>query len=150
MTERIDVQEVAPELYAAILGVERYVRGAVDHTVLELVKLRASILNGCAFCIDMHSAEALRAGERLERLFGVAAWEEAPFYDERERAALALTDAVTRLGPHGVPDDVWDGAAAAFTERELADLVGAIGVINLWNRLAIAARSTPLSARTAA
>ena len=76
--------------------------------MLELVKLRASMLNGCAFCVDMHSREALAAGESSRRLFAVAAWREAPFFDERERAALALTDAVTRLGEHGVPDDVWD------------------------------------------
>lgn len=146
MTPRMHPARVAPGLMKAIRDVESYVRSNVDPTLLALVKLRASFVNGCAFCVDMHSAEALEAGERVERLFGLAAWREAPFYTDPERAALALTDAVTRLGDGGVPDDVWAEAAAAFDEKQLADLVGAIGVINLWNRVAIGFRTTPLSA----
>jgi AhpD family alkylhydroperoxidase len=144
MEQRMDAAEVAPELYRALLGVETYLRSAVDHTLYELVKLRASYINECAFCIDMHSSDALAAGESLERLFGVAAWHEGPWYTDAERAALALTDAVTRLGPDGVPDDVWDEAAAHFDERQLADLVGAAGMINLWNRLCITTRKRPV------
>ncbi|GAB3943592.1 hypothetical protein GCM10027614_32480 [Micromonospora vulcania] len=104
--QRMNAAEVAPKAYQAVLGLEKYVQTNVDHTVLELVKLRASMLNGCAYCVDMHSRDALGAGESSRRLFAVAAWREAPFFDERERAALALTDAVTKLGEHGVPDDV--------------------------------------------
>ena len=126
-----------------MLGLEKYVQTNVDHTVLELVKLRASMLNGCAFCVDMHSRDALAAGESSRRLFAVAAWREAPFFDERERTALALTDAVTRLGEHGVPDEVWDAAAKVWSEKELADLVVAIATINVWNRIAVTSRTEP-------
>ncbi|MEU7935698.1 carboxymuconolactone decarboxylase family protein [Micromonospora echinofusca] len=139
--QRINVAEVAPQAYQAVLGLEKYVRANVGHTVLELVKLRASMLNGCAFCVDMHSRDALAAGEADRRLFAVAAWREAPFFDERERTALALTDAVTRLGEHGVPDDVWDAAAKVWSEKELADLLMAIATINVWNRIAVTCRT---------
>ncbi|MCL7460113.1 carboxymuconolactone decarboxylase family protein [Micromonospora echinofusca] len=139
--QRINVAEVAPQAYQAVLGLEKYVRANVGHTVLELVKLRASMLNGCAFCVDMHSRDALAAGESDRRLFAVAAWREAPFFDERERTALALTDAVTRLGEHGVPDDVWDAAAKVWPEKELADLLMAIATINVWNRIAVTCRT---------
>ncbi|WP_406041788.1 carboxymuconolactone decarboxylase family protein [Micromonospora sp. NBC_00898] len=140
---RIDMAAVAPEAYRAVLGLEKYVQTNVDHTVLELVKLRASMLNGCSFCVDMHSRDALAAGESSRRLFAVAAWREAPFFDERERTALALTDAVTRLGEHGVPDEVWDAAAKVWSEKELADLVVAIATINVWNRIAVTSRTEP-------
>ena len=140
---RIDMAAVAPQAYQAVLGLEKYVRTNLDHTVLELVKLRASMLNGCAFCVDMHSRDALAAGESSRRLFAVAAWREAPFFTERERTALALTDAVTRLGEHGVPDEVWDAAAKVWSEKELADLVVAIATINVWNRIAVTSRTEP-------
>ncbi|MEU4383048.1 carboxymuconolactone decarboxylase family protein [Micromonospora echinofusca] len=139
--QRMNVAEVAPQAYQAVLGLEKYVRANVGHTALELVKLRASMLNGCAFCVDMHSRDALAAGESDRRLFAVAAWREAPFFDERERTALALTDAVTRLGEHGVPDDVWDAAAKVWSEKELADLLMAIATINVWNRIAVTCRT---------
>jgi AhpD family alkylhydroperoxidase len=144
---RLASWKVAPEGYQAVLGLEKYAAGAVDPVVYELVKLRASMINGCSFCVDMHSRDAAKAGEDSRRLFAVAAWREAPFFTRRERAALALTDAVTRLGEHGVPDDVWDEAATVWSERELADLLIAIATINVWNRLSIAtARSGPVMA----
>ncbi|MFI7026542.1 carboxymuconolactone decarboxylase family protein [Micromonospora sp. NPDC049900] len=139
--QRMNVAKVAPGAFGAVMGLEKYVRANVDHTVLELVKLRASILNGCAYCVDMHSQEALGAGESSRRLFAVAAWREAPFFDQRERTALALTDAVTRLGEHGVPDDVWEDAAKVWPEKALADLVLAIATINVWNRIAVTFRN---------
>ncbi|MEU4775610.1 carboxymuconolactone decarboxylase family protein [Micromonospora sp. NPDC023644] len=139
--QRMNVAEVAPQAYQAVLGLEKYVRANVGHTVLALVKLRASMLNGCAFCVDMHSRDALAAGESDRRLFAVATWREAPFFDERERTALALTDAVTRLGEHGVPDDVWDAAAKVWSEKELADLLMAVATINVWNRIAVTCRN---------
>ncbi|SBT46123.1 carboxymuconolactone decarboxylase family protein [Micromonospora auratinigra] len=141
--QRMDLARVAPEAYRAVSGLETYIRGNLDHTVLELVKVRASMLNGCAFCVDMHTRDALAAGESSRRLFAVAAWREAPFFDERERTALALTDAVTRLGEHGVPDEVWDAAAEVWSERELADLVVAIATINVWNRIVVSTRRQP-------
>ena len=111
-----------------------------------LVKLRASLVNGCAFCIDMHWAEARAAGEPEERLAQLGAWAESPYYaDARERAALALTDAMTLVAATHVPDDVWAEAARHFDAGELADLVFAIGAINLWNRIEIATRALPAS-----
>src|SRR5690606_14451811 len=145
MSQRMSVAEVAPEGFHAVLQLEQYVRKAVDPKVLELVKLRASMLNGCAFCVDMHSQDALANGESTRRLFAVSAWREAPFFTARERAALALTDAVTRLGEHGVPDAVWDEAAAVFAEEELANLIIAIATINVWNRIAVSTRTQPPS-----
>lgn len=143
MEQRLKFAETAPEAYAAVRGLEKYNRKAVDPVVYELVKLRASILNGCSFCVDMHSHEALDAGETPQRLFGVGAWHEAPFYTEKERAALALTDAVTRLGEYGVSDEVWGQAAAVWDDKEMADLLTAIATINVWNRLMISTQTPP-------
>ncbi|GGM16415.1 MULTISPECIES: carboxymuconolactone decarboxylase family protein [Micromonospora] len=140
---RIDLTAVAPEAYRAVSELERYTREHVEPTVLELVKVRASMLNGCAFCVDMHTREALAAGESSRRLFAVAAWREAPFFDERERTALALTDSLTRLGEHGVPDQVWDAAAEVWSARELVDLTVAVATINVWNRIVAATRRQP-------
>jgi AhpD family alkylhydroperoxidase len=139
----MNAAEVAPDAYKAVLGLERYARSHVDGQLYQLVKLRASLVNGCAYCVDMHSRDALAAGEPPARLFGLAAWHDTEFFTERERAALALTDSVTRLGPDGVPDDVWDAAAKEFSERELADLLIAIATINVWNRIAIPTRMAP-------
>jgi AhpD family alkylhydroperoxidase len=140
---RLAIGEIAPGALKAVQGMEMYARTHNDPVLYELVKLRASMINGCSFCVDMHSRDALAAGEDSRRLFGVAAWHEAPFYTERERAAFALTDAVTRLGDDGVPDSVWDTAAKHFTEDELANLLMAIATINVWNRLSISTRTQP-------
>jgi alkylhydroperoxidase family enzyme len=101
------------------------------------------MLNGCAFCVDMHSTDAMKNGEKPRRLFAVAAWRESPFFSETERAALALTDAVTRLGEHGVPDDVWERVVAAVGAETAAELVFAIATINGWNRMAVTSRAEP-------
>ena len=138
---RIAMAETAPAVYRAMVAVGRAVE--LDTTLRELVNLRASILNGCAYCIDMHWKDARAAGETEERLHAVAAWHEAPFFTKRERAALALTDAVTLVSETRVPRDVWDAAAAQFEPEELAHLVWAIAVINTWNRVSIAARTRP-------
>lgn len=143
MTNRLNMRELVPAGYAAVLGLEKYVTANVDHTVLHLIKLRASILNGCSFCVDMHSRDALAAGEDSRRLFGVGAWHESPLYTERERAALALTDEVTRLGAHGVSDEVFDQARAVFSAEEVANLILAVATINVWNRIAITSRTEP-------
>jgi len=129
--------EVAPEAYRAVIALERHVAAALEPRLLELVKLRASILNGCAFCVDMHGTEALANGEDLRRVLAVAAWRESPFFTPAERAALALTDAVTRLGDDGVDDDVWQEVTALYDERTVAELVVAIATINVWNRFAV-------------
>ena len=133
------------EAYQRVQSLQAYVNDKVDHELLELVKLRASMLNGCAFCVDMHGVDAMKNGEDPRRLFAVSAWRESPFFSEAERAALALTDAVTRLGEHGVPDDVWDPVVAAFGSETAADLVLAIATINVWNRLAVTSRKQPPS-----
>jgi AhpD family alkylhydroperoxidase len=143
MTARMNLPEVAPEAYRTILGLERYARGHLDPTLYALIELRASMVNGCAFCVDMHSREALAAGETTERLFGLAAWRDTDFYTPVERAALALTDSVTRLGPEGVPDDVWDAAAQVLDERTLADVLVGIATINVWNRITVPSRTPP-------
>jgi AhpD family alkylhydroperoxidase len=140
MDQRLAFKDLAPEAYEALATLDRYVRRHVDGTLLHLVKLRASILNGCSFCVDMHSRDALAHGEDSRRLFGVGAWEDSPFFSDRERAALALTDAVTRLAPGGVSDEVWGAAAAAFEEEDLSALLAAIIGINAWNRLAVPTR----------
>jgi len=140
---RMAINDVAPAAYQAVVGMEIYSRTHNDPVLYELIKLRASMINGCSFCVDMHSRDALAAGEDSRRLFGVAAWREAPFYTERERAALALTDAVTRLGDDGVSDDVWDEAAKHFDQDELANVLMAIATINVWNRLSVATRTQP-------
>ncbi|MDO8185537.1 carboxymuconolactone decarboxylase family protein [Conexibacter sp. JD483] len=142
-TPRIDLFSSAAAPMAAMVRLEERIE--LDATIRELVKLRASIVNGCAFCIDMHWTEARRAGESELRLAQVASWDESPYFDARERAALALTDAITAVGETRVPDPVWEAAAEQFEQAELANLVVQIAAINFWNRAAIAARSLPAS-----
>jgi alkylhydroperoxidase AhpD family core domain len=144
MAPRIDLSKVSPEAYRALSGVELFARhSGLEHTLLELVKLRASYMNGCAYCVDMHSKDARVAGETEQRIYAVPVWRETPFYSDRERAALAYTEAVTALGHGGVSDDVYDGAAAHFSESELVALTMAIVAINSWNRVAIPFRIEP-------
>ena len=139
---RISYKNIAPGAYEAMLGLERYVgKSGLDHALLELVRTRASQLNGCAFCLDMHTKDAIAAGETPQRLLVVSAWRDAPFYTARERAALAWTEAVTQLEPSGVSDELYRATAEHFDERQLVDLTMAIVAINGWNRLAIAFHS---------
>jgi AhpD family alkylhydroperoxidase len=137
----MDIAKLAPEAYRHMVGLERFLAGStLPAGIKELVKLRASQINGCAFCVDMHSHDLKAAGETDERLFSVVTWREAPFFTEAERAALALTEEATRLGPHGVSDEVWERAKAQFDEPTLAALVVAIATINAWNRFGVTAR----------
>ena len=139
---RISYKEIAPGAYQAMLGLERYVgESGLEQSLLELVRTRASQLNGCAFCLDMHSKDAIAAGETPQRLLVLSAWRDAPFYTERERVALAWTEAVTQLGPSGVSDELYRATRQQFDERQLVDLTMAIVAINGWNRLAIAFHS---------
>jgi AhpD family alkylhydroperoxidase len=127
-----------PEGYRAIFGLSRAVGGSgLEHKLLELVKMRASQINGCAYCLDMHSKDALAAGETEQRLFTLSAWRETPFFTERERAALALTEAVTLVAETHAPQEGIAEASAVFSPDELSKLVYAIIEINSWNRLAI-------------
>ncbi|MFO1363531.1 MAG: carboxymuconolactone decarboxylase family protein [Burkholderiales bacterium] len=139
---RIDHYAVAPGAIAALRGLETYVRNCgIEHALLELVKMRASQINGCARCLDMHSKDARAAGETEQRLYLLSAWREAPCYGARERAALAWTEALTLVSTNDVPDEVYRLARAHFSEKELVDLSLAIVAINGWNRLAIAFRA---------
>jgi AhpD family alkylhydroperoxidase len=132
----------APEAYRALAGLEAYLKkSGLEHGLLHMVKLRASLINGCAYCIDMHWKDARAVGESEQRLYGLAAWEESPYYTDRERAALAWTDAVTNVAEGHVPDTVYDTARSHFSEKELADLTWAVAAINAWNRVAIAGRA---------
>jgi len=141
---RIDYTKVAPGAYQAMAGLEAYIRQTgLEPSLLELVRLRASQINGCAYCIDMHTKDARARGESEQRLYELDAWRETPFYSERERAALAWTEAVTLIANGHAPDDVYEQARQHFSEKELVDLTLAIVAINGWNRLAISMRTVP-------
>ena len=138
MTQRIDYSKVGTGAYKAVLGLETYVRhSGLERSLIELVKLRASYINGCAYCVDMHTKDALAEGEKEQRIFAVPVWRETPFFTPRERAALAFTEAVTLISHDGVPDDVYEATRKHFSEEEMVNLVMAIATINVWNRLAI-------------
>ncbi len=142
MQPRLDYTKVAPGGRDAMLGLERYIRGCgLETSLLELVKLRASQINGCAYCVDMHTKDARAEGETEQRLYAVAVWHEAPFFTERERAALEWTETVTRISESHVPDQVYERARKHFSEKELVDLTFAIVAINGWNRLSVSFRS---------
>lgn len=141
---RIDYGKIAPEGVAILVKLEKYLHGSgLGLQIMELVKLRASQINGCAFCIDMHTKDARTRGESEQRLYGLNAWRETPFYSPRERAALAWTEAVTTISGQQVPDAIYDQVKDHFTEKELVDLTFAIIAINSWNRLAISFRTPP-------
>jgi AhpD family alkylhydroperoxidase len=144
MTDRFRYDLATPGPYDAMAALERYLHAcAIEEPLVHLVKLRASQLNGCAYCIDMHWKDLRALGESEQRLYGLDAWQESPYYTARERAALAWTEAVTQLAETHAPDDVYEAARAQFDEREIGDLTLAIATINAWNRLAVAARSVP-------
>ena len=139
--DRIQLDALATRSYRALGGLTASVR--LDPGLKGLVNVRASMVNGCMFCLDMHWKDARAGGETEARLYSLAAWAESPLYDERERAALLLCDAMTLIAEGHVPDTVWASAEAAFEPEELAHLVFAIIVINAWNRLSITARTVP-------
>src|SRR5580698_8801293 len=145
MQARLDAQKVSPAAYQAMLGLEMFVRkqSKLEPALIQLVKLRASQINGCAYCIDMHSKDARAEGETEQRIYALSAWEETPFFTDRERAALALTEAVTLISDGHVPDAVYEKVRKSFSEEELVNLTLAIITINGWNRLAITFRFVP-------
>lgn len=144
MEPRIDYAKVAPGAVRAMRGLESYVHDSgLEQSLLELVKTRVSQLNGCAYCLDMHTKDARAAGETEQRLYALNAWHETPFYTARERAALAWTEAVTLVSDGHVPDDVYEEARGQFTAEELVQLTMAVIAINGWNRLAISMRTVP-------
>jgi AhpD family alkylhydroperoxidase len=144
-TQRIDVQQAAPEIYRAMLRLDTEVgKSGLEARLQDLLKFRVAQMNGCAYCMDMHGRDAVAGGERPERLYTVAGWREAgALFDERERAALAFVEEVTRIADHGVSDDVYDAAAEHFSEADLAALIFLGMTINAWTRLGVAAKLTP-------
>jgi AhpD family alkylhydroperoxidase len=142
--ERFNMHGVAPELYAAMSALQRAVdQSGLPRSLAELVKLRASQLNHCAYCLDMHSKDAVALGIRQEKLYLLDAWREAPFYTEQERAALEWTEALTLIAERGVPDEIYLSVRAHLSERELGALTLAVVAINGWNRIAISTRMEP-------
>ena len=144
MEPRLEYAKVAHGASRAMYELERYVHASgLEESLIELVKMRASQINGCAYCLDMHSKDARANGETEQRLYALNAWRETPFYTDRERAALAWAEALTEVARTHAPDDVYDAARQHFSEKELVDLTLAIVAINGWNRLAIGFRSVP-------
>jgi AhpD family alkylhydroperoxidase len=144
MQPRFDLLKAGRGGIEAMLVLERYLdQSGLEKPLLDLIRLRASQINGCAYCLDMHWKDLRAAGEGEQRLYGLDAWEESPYYSERERAALAWTEAITNVRGHHVPDEMYERVRAHFTEKEIADLTFAVTTINAWNRLNIAARTVP-------
>ena len=144
MEARLQYSKVSPGIYKAMLGLENHTNeSGLEQILLDLVRLRASQINGCAFCLDMHWKDLRAAGESEQRLYSLDAWRETPFYTDREQAALAWTEAVTLIAEDRVPDEVYEEVRQHFSEKELADLTLAIVAINGWNRLNIAFRTPP-------
>ena len=148
MKPRMQFWKIAPGAYKAMSSLEAHLHDSgLTDALVHMVKLRASQMNGCAYCIDMHWKDARAEGEREDRLYSLDAWRESPLYSDRERAALELCEAITLVADSHVPDDVWDAAVAEFEPRDLAHLVFAITAINAWNRVVISARTEPGSYR---
>jgi AhpD family alkylhydroperoxidase len=142
MEPRLDFRRFNQEPLQALLGLEKYITGCgLGEKLIHLLKLRASQINGCAYCIDMHSIDARAHGESEQRLYALDAWRETPFYDDRERAALAWIEAVTLVAQTHVPDEVYEEARKVFSDQEIVDLTYLAATINAWNRLSIALRS---------
>jgi AhpD family alkylhydroperoxidase len=141
--QRLNLFAEFPEFAKAMYALETVANSGFDPAVKELVRLRTSQINGCAFCVDMHTRDARALGLSEQKLFGVSVWRDTPFFTARERAALALAEAITRLGEHGVPDDVYDEAARLFTADELPRLIAVCVTINAWNRISITTRTSP-------
>jgi AhpD family alkylhydroperoxidase len=142
MEQRLDYAKAAPDGVGVLRQLEQYLKEVgLEPDLVELVRLRASQINGCAYCIDMHTKDARSHGESEQRLYGVTAWRETPFYSERERAALAWTESVTRISESQVPEEIYQQVKQHFTEKELVDLTLAVIAINSWNRLAISFRT---------
>ena len=142
MHPRFDHYKADPASIQAMLALEKHVSSTtLDHGLRELIKLRASQINGCAFCVDMHSKDLRKHGETEQRLYLLSVWRESPLFTDAERAALAWTEAVTRVADTGVPDDVYEEFARHFTEQERVQITLLIGAINIWNRLAVSFRA---------
>ncbi|MFJ7939310.1 carboxymuconolactone decarboxylase family protein [Peribacillus sp. NPDC096622] len=144
MEQRINYMKTNREVVKLMMGLEEYKKTTgIDSTLIELIKIRASQINGCAYCLDMHTKDARAMGETEQRIYCLSAWRETPFYSDSERAALELTEAVTAISANGVPDELYDRVRLHFDEKQYIDLITIIITINGWNRLAISAQSIP-------
>jgi AhpD family alkylhydroperoxidase len=144
MEARLNPYKVVPQLYPALAALQKYVDTCgLERPLLELVRMRSSQINGCAYCLDMHTKDARALGETEQRLYLLSAWRESPFYTERERAALEWTESVTLVSETNVPDDVYERVKAQFSPEELVNLTAVIATINTWNRLSVAFRAIP-------
>lgn len=151
MQARLDFFKASPKVIKAMMGLEQAVRDSgLEYSLIELVKTRASQINGCAYCIYMHTTDARKAGETEERLYLLSAWRESSLYSERERAALAWTESLTLVAETGAPDDVYDGLEPHFTDEEKVNLTMLIGAINVWNRISVGFRNQHPAAANAA
>ncbi len=138
MEKRIDINKLEPNAYKGMIGLEKYIRSTNLQPLLrEMIKIRASQINGCAYCIDMHSQEALKLGEKQRKIFALSAWKESPLFSEDERAVLQLTEEITMVSTHGVRDETYNSALKFYSENELAQIIMQVIIINSWNRIAI-------------
>lgn len=143
MKQRINYQKVAPEALKGMFELEKYVNSALESSLIHLIKLKASQINGCAYCIDMHTKDARKAGETEQRLYALSAWRETDFYSDRERAALEWTEALTLISSNEISDSLFDTVRKHFDEKEMVALTTAVNAINSWNRIAIGFRAVP-------
>ncbi|WP_332303209.1 carboxymuconolactone decarboxylase family protein [Rhizobium sp. GR12] len=147
MTQRLNYAQLSPDLFKGLMALSNEVKnGAIEQSILDLVDIRASQINGCTFCLDMHSKEAKIHGERELRLYHLAAWRESTLFSPRERAALAWTEALTKLPEAGVSDELYERVRGQLSEKEISDLTFQIMAINMWNRASVAAKAVPGSA----
>lgn len=138
MEKRIDINKLEPGAYKGMIGLEHYIRSTkLEPLLREMIKIRASQINGCAYCIDMHTQEALKLGEKQRRIFALSAWRESPLFSEKERSVLQLTEEVTLISKHGVSDETYKNVLKFYNENELAQIIMQVVIINSWNRIAI-------------
>lgn len=137
MTSRIDISSISPEGYRKVINLDGYTGSSVEPALRDLVNLRASLINGCTYCVDMHSIDLQNSGVPLRKIFSVATWKESSFYSDREKLALELTERITLISEGGVPQELWTRVRTEFSEREVSDLILLISTINIWNRIAI-------------
>lgn len=138
MKQRISIKDLEQNAYKAVFGLEKYLDSTeLDKTLRNLINIRASQINGCAYCIETHAAEALKHGEHQKRIFALSAWRESPLFTEKEKTLLAITDEVTLIADHGLTDKTFVAARKSFTDNEIAQIIMQIGTVNIWNRIAI-------------
>lgn len=138
MKKRIIIQELEPQAYQAMFGLEKYLNNSnLDKTIKELIKIRASQINGCAYCIELHTKDALNNGEEPRRIFALSAWWESPLFTKKERSVLQMTDEVSLIAKNGLASETYNNAKENFSDNEIAQIIMQIGTINLWNRIAV-------------